>query len=65
MKSASDYEEITSNVLRKYWVGQGSLVVKGGCDFSQFKDGPTEELERIKQFGLMRLERYYICCAIL
>ncbi|XP_018560906.1 putative ATP-dependent RNA helicase DHX57 [Anoplophora glabripennis] len=58
LKSASDYEEVTSNVLRKYWVGQGSLVVKGGCDFSQFKDGPTEELERIKQFGLMRLESY-------
>ncbi|XP_057650908.1 putative ATP-dependent RNA helicase DHX57 [Diorhabda carinulata] len=58
LNSASDYEESKSNLLRKYWVGQGSLVVKGGIDFSQSKDEPKEEAERLKQFALMRLESY-------
>ncbi|XP_023013378.1 putative ATP-dependent RNA helicase DHX57 [Leptinotarsa decemlineata] len=58
LKDASAYEEETSNLLKKYWVGQGSLVVKGGFDFSQSKDEPTDESDRLKQFGLMRLESY-------
>ncbi|KAJ8919592.1 hypothetical protein NQ315_002214 [Exocentrus adspersus] len=59
LKSATDYEEVRSNVLKKYWVGQGSLVVKGGCDFSQYKnDSSSEELDRLREFGLLRLESY-------
>ncbi|KAJ8972925.1 hypothetical protein NQ317_014875 [Molorchus minor] len=57
LKDASAYEEGHSNLLRKYWVGRGSLVVKGGCNFSMNKDEPEEESERLRHFGLMRLER--------
>ncbi|XP_028140776.1 putative ATP-dependent RNA helicase DHX57 isoform X1 [Diabrotica virgifera virgifera] len=58
LSDISDYEESNSNLLKRYWVGQGSLVVKGGVDFSQSRDQPEEEAERLKQFGLMRLESY-------
>lgn len=57
MNDSSDYEENKSNLLKKYWVERGSLVVQGGYDFSSSKDEPTEEFERLKQFGLLRLER--------
>lgn len=57
MNSIADYKDAGSNVLKKYWVGQGSLVVRGGCDYSQSKDTPLEEEERLKLFALMRLQR--------
>lgn len=57
LNDSSDYKENRSNILRKYWTEQSSLVVKGGYDFSTFRDEPTEESERIRQFGLLRLER--------
>lgn len=57
LNDVSAYGEVKNNFLKKYWVDQGSLVVKGGFDYSQIKDAPTEELDRLRQFGLMRLER--------
>lgn len=57
LADASEYSDIKSNIHKKYWIGQGNLVIKGGFDYSQFKDGPTEEYERLKQFALLRLER--------
>lgn len=57
LNDSSDYKDNKSNLLKKYWVERGSLVVKGGFDFSMSKDEPTEEFERLKQFGLLRLER--------
>ncbi|CAG9819856.1 unnamed protein product [Phaedon cochleariae] len=56
--AASSYEESKSNLLKKYWVGRGSLIVKGVTNFSQYKDEPTEEQERLKQYSLLRLESY-------
>ncbi|ENN82303.1 hypothetical protein YQE_01321, partial [Dendroctonus ponderosae] len=58
LNSIADYKDTNSNVLKKYWVGQGSLVVRGGCDYSQSKDAPLEEEERLKLFALMRLQSY-------
>ncbi|KAG5861458.1 hypothetical protein JTB14_028373 [Gonioctena quinquepunctata] len=58
LNDVSSYEETKSNMLKKYWVGQGTLVVKGGFDFSNSKDEPTEEIDRLRQFALMRLESY-------
>ncbi|XP_066141105.1 putative ATP-dependent RNA helicase DHX57 [Euwallacea fornicatus] len=54
----SDYSDTNCNVLKKYWVGRGNLVVKGGCDYSQTRDGPVDEVERLKLFALMRLQSY-------
>ncbi|XP_050298612.1 putative ATP-dependent RNA helicase DHX57 [Anthonomus grandis grandis] len=56
--SISAYEDTKSNLLKKYWVGRGNLVVKGGCDYSQIKEGSSEEEERLKMFALMRLQSY-------
>ncbi|XP_060531487.1 putative ATP-dependent RNA helicase DHX57 [Cylas formicarius] len=58
LKDASSYVDTNTNILKKYWVGRGSLVVKGGFDFSQSKDKPSEEVERLKQFALLRLHSY-------
>ncbi|CAG9856904.1 unnamed protein product [Phyllotreta striolata] len=58
LNDSSSYKETKSNLLKKYWVGQGSLIVKGGVDFSQHKDKSTEEADRLRQFGLLRLESY-------
>lgn len=58
LSDASSYTDIQTDFLRKYWVGRGSLVVKGGCDYSQGKDAPTDEEERLKLFALMRLQSY-------
>ncbi|CAH1124128.1 unnamed protein product [Ceutorhynchus assimilis] len=58
LNSIYDYNDTKSNLLKKYWVGRGSLVVKGGCDYSQIKDSSSEEVERLKLFAIMRLQSY-------
>lgn len=58
LTAAADYVDPQTDVLKKYWVGRGTLVVKGGCDYSQGKDAPTDEEERLKLFALMRLQSY-------
>lgn len=60
MKDASAYEDEESNLGKKFWVGQGTLVVKGGCDFSKTTETAVDELDRLKQFALFRLERLEI-----
>ncbi|KAL3267515.1 hypothetical protein HHI36_011638 [Cryptolaemus montrouzieri] len=58
LKDASDYRDEKSNLGKKFWVDQGSLVVKGGCNFSQNQDTAVDESDRLKQFALFRLESY-------
>lgn len=53
----SKYEEKGNIYMKKYWVERGNLVVKGGFDYSQVKDGPEDEAEKLKVFALLRLER--------
>lgn len=64
MKDASAYQDEHSNLTKKFWVGQGTLVVKGGCDFSKSVDTDIDEIDRLKKFALVRLERYYIYCIV-
>lgn len=56
----STYENKDSKFMKKYWVERGNLIVKGGIDYSQSKDEPEDELERLKVFKLLRLERLVI-----
>lgn len=59
LKGASDYEDVKTNLGKKFWLGQSNLVIKGACDFSKIGDD-TYEQDRLKQFALMRLERWTI-----
>lgn len=58
LKDASAYQDEHSNLTKKFWVGQGTLVVKGGCDFSKSIDTDIDEIDRLKKFALVRLESY-------
>ncbi|XP_044748231.1 putative ATP-dependent RNA helicase DHX57 [Coccinella septempunctata] len=58
LKDISAYQDVNSNLGKKFWVGQGTLVVKGGCDFSKTVDTAVHETDRLKQFALFRLESY-------
>lgn len=56
LKDASEYENESKNLAKKYWLGYDNLVIKGACDFSK-NDEPGYEGDRLKQFALLRLER--------
>lgn len=56
MNVASAYEDKDSKFMKKYWSQSSSLVVKGGCDFSQNSNGTVDDFERLKVFALLRLE---------
>ncbi|CAH0561131.1 unnamed protein product [Brassicogethes aeneus] len=58
LSEASAYEESKLNFGKKFWIGRGSLVVKGVVDYSQNKDKPTEEDDRLREFALLRLQSY-------
>ncbi|XP_030760965.1 putative ATP-dependent RNA helicase DHX57 isoform X2 [Sitophilus oryzae] len=58
LNSIDDYSDTRSNLLKKYWVGQGSLVVRGVCDYSQVRSDQEHEEERLRSFGIMRLKSY-------
>lgn len=51
------YENKDNSFIKKYWVERGNLIVKGGINYSQMKDEPEDDLERLKVFQLLRLER--------
>ncbi|KAL1506304.1 hypothetical protein ABEB36_005693 [Hypothenemus hampei] len=55
LNTIDDYEDNKSFLLKKYSVG---LVVKGGCDYSQNKDTPQGDEERLRKFAVMRLQSY-------
>lgn len=54
---ASQYEDSDNKFIKKYWVERGNLVIKGATDYSQSKNTPQDEAEKLKVFALMRLER--------
>ena len=56
LKKASDYEDVKTNLGKKYWMGQSNLVIKGARDFSKMED-VTYEVDRLKEFALLRLQR--------
>ncbi|KAK9870829.1 hypothetical protein WA026_009793 [Henosepilachna vigintioctopunctata] len=58
LNDASAYQDEKSNLGKKFWLGQGNLVVKGGCDFSQNSITSENESDRLKQFALFRVESY-------
>ncbi|XP_063913641.1 putative ATP-dependent RNA helicase DHX57 [Zophobas morio] len=57
LKKASDYEDVKTNLGKKYWMGQSNLVIKGARDFSKMED-VTYEVDRLKEFALLRLQSY-------
>lgn len=58
MDDASSYVDKGSSLGNKYWVGRGNLVIKGCYDYSNSNKEPDSEVERLKMFAAMRLERF-------
>ncbi|KAF7269128.1 hypothetical protein GWI33_017818 [Rhynchophorus ferrugineus] len=58
LKSILDYENTKTDVLKRYWVGQGNLLVRGGCDYSQIRENCDNVADLLKSFGVMRLKSY-------
>lgn len=57
LADASKYENSDNKFFKKYLVERGNLVIKGATNYSQIKDTPEDEAEKLKIFALLRLER--------
>lgn len=58
LADASSYTDMGAPCNKKYWLETGTLIVKGGFDYSNVKSEDESEEDRLKMFAVMRLESY-------